>query len=122
MKEYTVSFESIEGMSSNTGYAGSVFVEAKTRNEAKAKVLEDFSGTFTDVEIDEVEAFDPLDDSGEGGKTWNVYVNAKGQNLEYERMIVMIQSETAEEAANIAREDFSEPFDVTNAEIEVEEE
>ena len=116
--EYAVYFNMIEGARSGCGYTGRVFVEAKTEEAAEAIVREDFSTSFTDVMIDEVE--EDEDSEEEEERMWNVYVNAKGKNLEYDRLWVMLAAESEEDARKQALGDFEAPFDLRWAEISVE--
>jgi len=100
-------------------------VLAESAEEAKAKVLEDFAGRFTNVEIDEVSQAEEDDDECEDDEDrylmWDVYVNAKGKNLEYWRLLVCVSAKDEEEASSIVLKDFSSSFRLQTANVTVEE-
>ena len=135
MTKFTVRFHWFSGSRSGCTYTGEVSVVAKTEEAAEAIVREDFSASFTDVVIagvEKVEEFkDFFDDDAHGavveveaseekGRFCDVFVSAKGKNLEYNRIWGLMEAESEEDAKKLALEDFETPFDLSMAQIYVE--
>ena len=135
MTKFTVRFHCFWGSRSDCPYTGEVSVVAKTEEAAEAIVREDFSASFTDVVIagvEKVEEFkDFFDDDAHGavveveaseekGRFYDVFVSAKGKNLEYNRIWGRMEAESEEDAKKLALEDFETPFDLSMAQIYVE--
>ena len=58
--------------------------------------------------------------SEEKGRFYDVFVSAKGKNLEYNRIWGRMEAESEEDAKKLALEDFETPFDLSMAQIYVE--
>ena len=90
------------------------FADAVIASVEKVEEFKDFFDDDAHGEVVEVEA------SEEEGHFWDVTVNAKGKNLEYNNLWVRLEAESEEDAKKLALEDFETPFDLRMAQIYVE--
>lgn len=111
MKSYTIYFNGFEGKN-DCMWGGCVSVDAESKEEAIEKVKSDFKGEFTNIEVDEISEFDD--------EQWNVYINAKGKNCEYYRMVAIVEM-PMEEIEEICIDEFKKGGFYGHDEIEAEE-